>query len=59
MSRGMRNLLLTGAGAGFMLGLVFLANPAHFSYLGSFAGGALSAGSVVVAILAFRARESD
>jgi hypothetical protein len=55
MSRWTRNSLLVLAGGGFMLGIVFLANPGHYGPAGSVAGGVLSAGMVVVAIRAYRA----
>lgn len=54
MSRWIRNALLVVAGGGFMLGLVFLANPRHYGAAGSVAGGVLSAVMVVVAIRAYR-----
>ncbi|MEJ2312215.1 MAG: hypothetical protein P8Y10_10960 [Gemmatimonadales bacterium] len=55
MSRWTRNALLVAAGGGFMLGLVFLANPGHYGWAASTAGGVLSAGMVVVAIRTYRA----
>ena len=55
MRRWTRNILLVLAGGGFMLGLVFLANPGHYGPVGSVAGGVLSAGMVGVAIRAYRA----
>jgi hypothetical protein len=55
MSRWIRNALLVAAGGGFMLGLVFLANPGHYGWVASLVGGVLSAVMVVVAILAYRA----
>ena len=54
MSRRTRNVVLVAAGGGFMLGLVFLANPGHYGWAGSLAGGVLSAGMAVVAIRAYR-----
>jgi hypothetical protein len=54
MKRWTRNAVLVSAGGGFMLGLVFLANPGHYGSVGSLAGGVLSAGMVVVAIRAYR-----
>ena len=55
MSRWTRNIVLVAAGGGFMLGFVFLANPGYYGWVGSLAGGVLSAGMVVVAIRAYRA----
>ena len=55
MSRWTRNIVLVAAGGGFMPGLVFLANPGHYGWVASLAGGVLSAGMVVVAIRAYRA----
>jgi hypothetical protein len=54
MRRWTQNAVLVAAGGGFMLGLVFLANPGHYGAVGSLAGGVLSAGMVVVAIRAYR-----
>ena len=54
MSRWIRNAMLVAAGGGFMLGLVFLANPRHYGAAGSLAGGIWSAVMVVVAIRAYR-----
>jgi hypothetical protein len=55
MSRWTRNAVLVVAAGGFMLGLVFLANPGHYGSVASLAGGVLSAGMVVAAIRAYRA----
>ncbi len=55
MSRWTRNVVLVAAGGGFMLGIVFLANPGHYGWVASLAGGVLSAGMVVVVIRAYRA----
>jgi len=55
VSRWPRNVVLVAAGGGFMLGIVFLANPGHYGWVGSLAGGVLSAGMVVVVIRAYRA----
>lgn len=55
MSRRVRNAALAVAGGGFLLGIVFLANPGHYGAIASLAGGLLSAGMVAVAILAYRA----
>ena len=59
MRRWIRNVLLVGAGGGFMLGIVFLSNPGHYGPAGALAGGVLSAGMVVVAIRAYRADRAD
>jgi len=54
MSRWIRNALLVAAGGGFMLGLVFLANPGHYGWVASLAGGVYPVVMVVVAILAYQ-----
>ena len=55
MSRWTRNAVLVAAAGGFMLGLVFLANPGHYGSVASLVGGVLSSAMVVVSILAYRA----
>ncbi len=55
MSRWTRNSVLVAAAGGCMLGLVFLVNPGFYGLVASLAGGVLSAGMVVVSILAYRA----
>ena len=56
MSRWLRNAVLAATGGGFMLGLVFLANPGHYGAIGSLAGAGLSAAMVALAIRAYRVR---
>ena len=56
MSRWLRNAVLAASGGGFMLGLVFLANPGHYGTFASLVGGGLSAAMLVVAIRAYRVR---
>ncbi|UCG76599.1 MAG: hypothetical protein JSV95_04710 [Gemmatimonadota bacterium] len=55
MRRWLRHGLLALTGAGFMFGLVLLANPRPFGATLSIAGAGLSVAMIVVAIRTYRA----